>query len=263
MLAHLFKRQISVTPSSQVSRRCYKVLERSAASSSHPSHLRISAAGGGALTASLILGLGYTLNADTPPLSRDGALTPLPQLLSSYVVYTMCSIPGLVEASPALLAFGTSLPGLRQLTEAFVRATFFTRVRYCALISVDRTADSRKCRTQFVGGDTAQACLPLMRKLRAENKGTLLVYSVEVDENEAVGETRSSSEPVHQHIVQEMIHSIDVAGGFEDSQARETPGSGRRTWVAIKLVRSVVNRNDVIETFVRAHRTRSYRIRSR
>jgi proline dehydrogenase len=105
----------------------------------------------------------------------------------------------------------------------------------------------------------------LIRKLRAENKGTLLVYSVEVDEHEAVGGTRSSSEPVHRHIqvVQEMIHSVDVAGDFEDSQARETPGSGRRTWVAIKLVRSVVNRNDVIETLIRAHRMRFYRIRSR
>jgi proline dehydrogenase len=143
MLAHLFRRQISVTPLSRYSRQCYNVLERSAASSSRPNRLRISAVGGGALTAFLMLG--YTLNADSPPLSRDGTATPLPQLLSSYVVYTMCSIPGLVEASPALLAFGTSLPGLRQLTEAFVRATFFTRVRYCALIWVDGTVDPKKC----------------------------------------------------------------------------------------------------------------------
>ncbi|KAH9964627.1 FAD-linked oxidoreductase-like protein [Russula dissimulans] len=233
MLAHLFKRQIFATPLSRYrySRRCYKVLERSAASSSRPHRLRISTVGGGALTASLVLGLGYTLNADAPPLSRDdGAPTPLPQLLSSYVVYTMCSIPGLVEASPALLAFGTSLPGLRQLTEAFVRATFFRR---------------------FVGGDTARACLPLIRKLRAENKGTLLVYSAEVDENEAIGGTRSSSEPVHRQIVQEMIRSIDIAGDFEDSQARETPGSGRRTWVAIKL--NALLPNPVALTHLSAH----------
>jgi len=32
-----------------------------------------------------------------------------------------------------------------------------------------------------------------------------------------------------------MIRAIDVAGDFEDSQAHESIGSGRRTWVAVKL----------------------------
>lgn len=40
---------------------------------------------------------------------------------------------------------------------------------------------------------------------------------------------------LHRRIVQEMIRAIDVAGDFEDSQAREKPSSGRRTWVAVKL----------------------------
>ena len=34
-----------------------------------------------------------------------------------------------------------------------------------------------------------------------------------------------------------MIRSIDVAADFEDSRARANESSGRRTWVAIKLVR--------------------------
>jgi proline dehydrogenase len=62
------------------------------------------------------------------------------------------------------------------------------------------------------------------------------VYSVEVDENEATGGTRSPDKRIHKRIVQEMIRSIDVAADFEDSQARETLGSGRRTWVAMKVV---------------------------
>ena len=48
---------------------------------------------------------------------------------------------------------------------------------------------------------------------------------------------RSLCEPVHKRIVQEMIRSIDVAADFEDSRARANESSGRRTWVAIKLVR--------------------------
>ena len=76
----------------------------------------------------------------------------------------------------------------------------------------------------------------MIRRLRAEDKGTLLAYSVEVDENDAADGARSMGEPVHKHIVQEMIRAIDVAGDFEDSQAHEIIGSGRRTWVPVKLV---------------------------
>jgi proline dehydrogenase len=241
MLARSFKRQAFAT--SLYSRRCYTARERSAARSVRG--LRTSAVGGGALTATLILGWGYSLYADTPPLPREHepAPTPLSQLLRSYVVYSMCSIPGIVDASPALLSFCTSVPGLRQLTEAFVRATFFAQVRSRSSDEVDRRIEHRKCRTQFVGGDTAHACLPLIRRLRAEDKGTLLAYSVEVDENGAADGARSTGEPVHKHIVQEMIRAIDVAGDFEDSRAHEIIGSGRRTWVAVKLVSFSYHRN--------------------
>lgn len=73
---------------------------------------------------------------------------------------------------------------------------------------------------------------------------------MEVDANEGAGGARSTGQPVNSNIVQEMIRSIDVAADFEDSHARETPGSGRRTWVAIKLVSvglGCPNRSDVIE----------------
>ena len=236
MLTRSFTRQAFVT--SLYSRRCYTALEHSSARSLRG--LRTSVVGSGALTATLMLGWGYSLYADTPPLSREPAPAPapLPQLLTSYVVYSMCSIPGLVDASPTLLAFCTSIPGLRQLTEAFVRTTFFAQVRRVS-DEVDRGIDHKKCRTQFVGGDTAHACLPLIRRLRAENKGSLLAYSVEVDENGAADGARPTGEPLHKHTVQEMIRAIDVAADFEDSQARETIGSGRRTWVAVKLVRFI------------------------
>ncbi|KAI0307413.1 FAD-linked oxidoreductase-like protein [Multifurca ochricompacta] len=211
MLAHSFKRQVLVSSSHT---RCCRGFQ--AAATRSPRTLKISAASSGALAASLMAGLGYSFYADPSPSLGERVPTPLSKLVTSYVVYSMCSIPGLVEASPALLAFCTSIPGLRQLTEAFVRATFFT---------------------QFVGGDTAHACLPLIRQLRAENKGALFAYSVEVDAKEAAGGASSTREPVHKRVMQEMIRSIDAAADFEDSQPRANgiPGSGRRTWVAIKL----------------------------
>lgn len=52
----------------------------------------------------------------------------LGSLVRAYTVYTMCSVPALVDASPRLLAFLTSIPGLKQITEAFVRITFFDQV---------------------------------------------------------------------------------------------------------------------------------------
>jgi proline dehydrogenase len=82
--------------------------------------------GGGALAASFVLG--HSVYADALPPSTERAPTPLSKLVTSYVVYSLCSVPGLVDASPALLAFCSSVPGLRQLTEAFVRVTFFTQV---------------------------------------------------------------------------------------------------------------------------------------
>jgi proline dehydrogenase len=84
----------------------------------------------------------------------------------------------------------------------------------------------------------------LVRKLRAENKGTLFAYSVEADEGEATGVASTTRKPSHKHAVQEMIRAIDVAADFEDSQIRadEISGSGRRTWVAVKLVsQQVIN----------------------
>jgi 2-methylcitrate dehydratase PrpD len=89
---------------------------------------------------------------------------------------------------------------------------------------------------QFVGGDTAEGTLPLLRAFRRANKGALLAYSVEVDPSSAASPTGneivSKDNLHHKQLIKEIIHSIDVAADFEDSL---TDG-GRRTWVAVKLV---------------------------
>ena len=73
-------------------------------------------------------------------------------------------------------------------------------------------------------------CIPVIHQLRTEFKGSMLAYSVEVDETKAavVGNT------LHSQMVEEMIHSIDAAADYEDTLSTPTE---RSTWVAIKLVR--------------------------
>ncbi|THH16861.1 hypothetical protein EW146_g3836 [Bondarzewia mesenterica] len=111
-----------------------------------------------------------------------------------------------------------SIPGLKQITKAFVRRTFFAQS------------------VQFVGGDTAHECVPLLESLCAKNKGTLFAYSVEVDEAEATSGGSKKSVLIYKQIVQEMIGSIDVAADFKDQRAsRSSFTAGRRTWVAVKL----------------------------
>ncbi|KAI1790477.1 FAD-linked oxidoreductase [Ganoderma leucocontextum] len=153
--------------------------------------------------------------------TRDRPLSSLSTLIRAYVVYSVCSVPALVDWSPAILETLSAVPGLRQITEAVVRATFFD---------------------QFVGGDSAEAAIPLIDELRSQNTGCLFAYSVEVDQAEAAlagGQSPTEQEKpkpastVHKEIVSETLHCVDVAADYEDKHTRGY--TGRRTWVAIKL----------------------------
>jgi proline dehydrogenase len=55
--------------------------------------------------------------------------TPLRELVRTYVVYSMCSIPKLVDWSPTILSTMMSIPVVNKVTEAVVRVTFFDQVR--------------------------------------------------------------------------------------------------------------------------------------
>jgi proline dehydrogenase len=63
----------------------------------------------------------------------------------------------------------------------------------------------------------------LISSLRQENTGTLLVYSVEAEDDAPGAQWKKN--------VQEILASVDFAGDFDDEQA-----GGRKTWVAVKLV---------------------------
>jgi proline dehydrogenase len=144
--------------------------------------------------------------------------------IRTYAVYSMCSIPFLVDLAPDVLSVLRSVPGVRQVTDLFIRATFFSQVR--AVPSASHSSHDVIV-LQFVGGDTAQQTIPVLHSLRAENKGTLLAYSVEHD-----GSGSSSSNS--RRIVDEIIQCIDVAAGFENGYAKTV--NLRRTWVAVKMV---------------------------
>ena len=66
---------------------------------------------------------------------------PISSLVRSYVVYTMCAIPALVDYSPAILSTLLAVPGVKQLTEAFVRVTFFDQVSSIARYSISDICD--------------------------------------------------------------------------------------------------------------------------
>lgn len=95
---------------------------------------------------------------------------------------------------------------------------------------------------QFVGADSAEESLPLLHRLRAENKGLLFAYSVEVEEDTAAargGPKAAVHGPAvpHKLAVEEMIRSIDIAADFEEKIAPGGRAEARKTWVAIKMVR--------------------------
>jgi hypothetical protein len=190
-----------------------------------------------------------TTHADSQPLETNSILpltsasaqdnkhtettlsrTPLSALLRTYLVYTFTSLPLIVDYSPQILDLLTnsSIPGVKTLSEWVVRKTFFD---------------------QFVGGDDVKSCLPVMETLRGEEIGTMLVYSVEVEEHGDETSTSSSKdeakrleveEKVRQATeerVEETLRCIRVAGDFERRMKARTGGVGfGGTYVAIKLV---------------------------
>ena len=59
---------------------------------------------------------------------------PLSELVRTYIVYSLCSVPFVVDWSPTVLSTLLSIPGVKQVTEAIVRVTFFDQVRTRAYV---------------------------------------------------------------------------------------------------------------------------------
>jgi hypothetical protein len=145
---------------------------------------------------------------------KDLALAPITSLIRGYVVYSALSFPSFVDASPTLLSISTSIPIVRQIALLVVRNTFFRH---------------------FVGGETVQETIPLIRSLRERSIGSMLEYSVEVDET-AANHGHDNVAAQYQKNVEEILSSIPLAASVEGGDDCNNPMT-RKTWVAIKLVR--------------------------
>ena len=71
--------------------------------------------------------------------SRKGTRPTFGSLIRAYTVYSMCSVPVLVDASPKILSTLSSVPVIRQIMEAFVRVTFFDQVRHFRYSTLELT----------------------------------------------------------------------------------------------------------------------------
>lgn len=78
----------------------------------------------------------YADELDRPSQMKERSPTPLSTLIRTYGVYSMCSIPALIDWAPSILSFMSSIPVVRQITEAFVRQTFFAQVSLLASLSI-------------------------------------------------------------------------------------------------------------------------------
>lgn len=125
---------ISRTPLSRTP--SYRALSTRQASPSRHYSVRLSrvtVTAGGILATTLWLSQSQPrLFADAEPVDTEGeskgSKPSLSRLIRSYIVYSACSVPQLVDWSPKLLSVCMAIPGVRQITEAVVRVTFFDHV---------------------------------------------------------------------------------------------------------------------------------------
>lgn len=157
----------------------------------------------------------------TVPQSRPDPLRLLstPAVARGALVYSALSIPGFTEACPHLLRLANSIPGVKQLSHAFIRETFFKH---------------------FVGGDHLDDTIPLIQDLHRQCLGTLLGYSVEMgSEGASAKPTLEQMQHLATNNVTEMLRSIDVAAQVEDRSGRGHSYE-RKTWIAVKLVSTFI-----------------------
>lgn len=160
-----------------------------------------------------------TLSAETELFSGDGSsslrIASTPQLLRTWLVYSLISFPGVVDYSPKILSILNNSP-LRLPTEWFVRNTFFE---------------------QFVPGETVEDCIPSLKAMRARGIGAMLNYSAEVDESQLQGDNTHGKEArcerEREHRLEQVMMALEKSGEYERSLPLEQRGA---TGFALKVV---------------------------
>lgn len=147
----------------------------------------------------------------SPRISSSLSSMSTASIVRSYVVYTACSIPFLIDYAPTLLSSFTNspIPGLGALTQFIVRHTFFA---------------------QFVPGESVAECQPTMLALRSRNIGSLLNYSAEADENS------TDVRHLEKQRLDEVYRAIEALGKFEN-EVEASGGQRGSSAFALKIVR--------------------------
>lgn len=206
--------------------RCFRSQSTSSARSTGDNGRKIGftllAAGGLATTVAMTLpnaSADSSPQPDCPPTSSIHTAS-YGQMARSYFVYTLCSIPLIIDYAPSLLHTFTHspIPGLKSITEGIVRYTFFA---------------------QFVPGENVEECKPAMKDLRSKGVGTMLNYSAEadVDEHTESGDAgkRAAMVKIQDARLREVERALDQAGEFE-AQVEQEGGMRGSTGFALKIV---------------------------
>ena len=125
----------------------------------------------------------------------------------------------MIDYAPSLLHTFTHspIPGLKTITEAIVRRTFFA---------------------QFVPGESVEECLPSMRALRKVGIGSVLNYSAELGGDGDEGVTEEKKRLFEEKRLKEVERALVEAGRFE-TQIGEQGLKRGSTSFALKVVSQI------------------------
>lgn len=131
------------------------------------------------------------------------AAVPTTSLVRAWLVYSLCAFPTLIDISPSVLDFcsKTSIPGVKAVTEAVIRRTFFD---------------------QFVAGEDIPECIRSVSELGARGIGGVLNYSAEAELDDGRKELHRAAQDAN---YQEIYHAIDALGRHEASLPPAAQGS--------------------------------------
>jgi proline dehydrogenase len=151
---------------------------------------------------------------EDPATARSNiASIPTTDLVRAYLVYTVCGMPAVVDAAPALLdAFSKSrVPGVAAITNAVIRRTFFS---------------------QFVAGEDLPETMETISHMNARGIGGLLNYGAEAELGDGLADDKHI---LHEHNYRQNMYAIEALGEHERRVA-EAGGKTGSSQFAVKIV---------------------------
>lgn len=148
-------------------------------------------------------------------------------LINSYAVFKLCTIPVVVETTPTIIEFMEKI-GLSWPMYAIIKRTFFRH--FCGKkvggsVNVGVVGEARIfLRNNFTnqqsyskGGENLEEVLPTMNKLSKNSVGSILDLAMEADIEDTVSQTPIESQASAAKIRGMMEESINIAAHQPDS----------------------------------------------